>query len=115
MNLFFSLQIGTLYVFVKVLLPVIAISRIHVFFGEWTWLVVKEVTDFVCVYIKPPSFLPFSQRWVSEKLSVESLRDLELFGGELSSPASHAYLFQQTSPAWALFHISRVNVNPRNI
>lgn len=24
-----------------------------------------------------------SQRWVSEKLSVESLRDLELFGGEV--------------------------------
>ena len=26
--------------------------------------------------------LLFCQRWVSEKLSVESLRDLELFGGK---------------------------------
>ena len=27
------------------------------------------------------------QRWVTEKLSVESLRDLELFGGEVSMQA----------------------------
>lgn len=35
------------------------------------------------------SFFPLTlcvcQRWVSEKLSVESLRDLELFGGETQS------------------------------
>lgn len=52
-------------------------------------LVVK-VTDFIWMYIKSLYFLTFSQRWVSEKLSVESLRDLELFGGEFSRPASHA-------------------------
>lgn len=29
------------------------------------------------------------QRWVSEKLSVESLRDLELFGGEAQRKLSY--------------------------
>jgi len=40
------------------------------------------------LWLSPPPFAPsltFSQRWVSEKLSVESLRDLELFGGEFNS------------------------------
>lgn len=32
------------------------------------------------------------QRWVSEKLSVESLRDLELFGGEARGKASYSQM-----------------------
>ncbi|CAG07236.1 unnamed protein product, partial [Tetraodon nigroviridis] len=32
------------------------------------------------------------QRWVSEKLSVESLRDLELFGGEAQGKPSYSQM-----------------------
>ena len=37
----------------------------------------------MCVF----HLLSVCQRWVTEKLSVESLRDLELFGGEVSMQA----------------------------
>jgi len=58
--------------------------------------------------------LTFSQRWVSEKLSVESLRDLELFGGEFNSPASDVDVLlvplSANPPAWAYSTIARVSV-----
>lgn len=76
-------------------------------------------SDWFCLHVH--SSLTFSQRWVSEKLSVESLRDLELFGGEFNSPASHvAVLLVPLSAkptAWAYSSLARASVkgSPRNL
>lgn len=80
---------------------------------DWVHDIHDCLSDWFCLNVHWS--LTFSQRWVSEKLSVESLRDLELFGGEFNSPAAPhvAVLLVPLSAnptAWAYSTVARVSV-----
>lgn len=45
------------------------------------------------------------QRWVTEKLSVESLRDLELFGGENKDNSGHSDAATLLNPSVLAYQI----------